>query len=511
MKTHLRNVFRLPGIFVPLFTVVMLGAFLILICNSVNLSTKTAIKEINQKYKINLTLTAKERLEYVRHDDGHVHLENLNEKSINSNILQTINSETFVTDISYTTNPFYVSSRLIRSKEEFDIIQSKVTAGMDFSENISSTIYEVGIIGVSHEQLLGDVFRTFNIDAEITYVEQGSFNNGIIVPKQIYDLYGSSDAIVIGWFMQDAYGFEFEDTNGYYSLSETLLEYISEIKDMPNAPKTIIPISGYYTSSEIENNLILCNMDLWNSIYTARDYYELSENVQNYYRNDICALDEIGINKLNMVSTDASKTSIIIQNFIESGIDSTNFLIIADDYEYKFIMSKLNSIEKFSYVLLMAVIFFSIAIIMIIIIYSAKKRRSEIYTLRTLGENPLKIAATMTAELSIVILFALLFSIIMGNMFGNIVFEYLNFQTHKGVQDTLSNISYVAQLMNDSDMLQLQLENAVTRYLQSEISLVYNTPAHTYISLFGAWALSGVFSFFAFFPCVSHNLMKKGD
>lgn len=510
MKTHLRNVFRLPGIFVPLFAVVTLGAFLVLICNSVNISTKTAIEEINHKYKIDLTLTAKERLEYVRHEDGHVHLENSNEKIINTDILQTINSETFVTDISYTTNPFYVSSELIRSKEQFDIIQSKVAHGLDFSENFSSTIYEVGVVGVSHEQLIDDVFRSYNIDTEITYVKNGSFDNGIIISKQLYDLYESSNAIVIGWFTQDGYGFEFDNINGNYSLSETLLKYISEIKHMPNAPKAIIPISGYYTSSETDNNLIICNMNLWNSIYAARDYYEYSENVQNYYRSDICALDEIGINKLNMVSTDASKASIIIKNFIEAGIDSANFSIVADDYEYKFIMSKLNSIEKFSHVSLTAVIIFSVTIIVIIIAYSSQKRRSEIYTLRTLGENHFKIAITMTAELSIVILFAILFSIVIGAIFGNTICEYLNFQTHKNIQDSISNLSYVTRLMKDSDILQLQLEQAVARYIQLEISLAYDTPAHMYISLFIVWALSGLFSFCIFSLNARRNLMKKG-
>lgn len=510
MKRHIKNVFRLPAVFLPLFAVTVLIIFLVLLCCSVYTSCKNAINEINQTYKINFTVTTKDRWERVRGDNGTVSVVNMNKKIIDTDILTIIHSEQRLSDVEYITNPFYFSTRLLRTEDQFTEIESHVSRGEAFSEKGASSIHEIGVIGCTDEHFLESTFEMLHADFDIIYVD-GSFRNGAILPKELYDFYHSPKNLVIGWFISDGHGIEIAFDGEGYLPSDTLLSYFDELLAAPNAPKKRIPIAGYYTCSDLKNNLIICNMTIWEDIYAAQDYYQLEDGVRKYYCDEHNAIDKIGISQLNMQTEFPRETSDIMVSLINNGIDAQSFTIVADDYNYKFISSHVASTEYLSFAILIAVLVFGVAIILLMLFYAAKKRQNELYTLRTLGESRIRIAVGMGSELSIVILTGVLVGIIAGEVLGSIICDSINRQIQETVRASISNLSQISELMKDSDTIKLQMNSAIEAYMQSNIRLTYTVPQSVYFAIGFTLVLLSAFVFLLFMRKASHTLMRKGD
>lgn len=509
MKSCIRNVCRLRQIFIPLLAVVLCGAFLLLVCGSVKLSAKDATKSVGEKYNIPLTLTVKENFGYVKGDNGRFHRENLNKELIGSGVLKTIGTEKLLSDLSYVTNIFVLPTRIICSEEQLENISHSISQGQGFTQK-QTNLYELNVIGLSSDSLIKEFFGTKAIDAEVSYLRDGGLDNGIIVSKRFYDLYNSPSNIVIGYFKSEAYGFEVTDENGNYVLSEVHLDNIDYCKGMPDAPKATIPIAGYYSSAEKHSNYVICNVKQWEEIYAAKDYYDVSQGAQSFYRNDVSAIDEIGINELDMVLSDASQTASVIKSLMDKGINAESYAIVADDYEYKFVASRLKSTERFSSILLTAVAAFAVALVVIIIPYSAKRRQGEIYTLRTLGKNSYKIAAQMTAEIAVVTAVAILLAVALGGLFGNVLCDRLNLEVQNSAKASVSNLSSVSQLMKDSDVVKAQLEKALDSFLKLDAPLKYTVPLKAYALAFVAWLASVLLSFGIFVKKSKRNLMQRG-
>ncbi len=510
MKRHIKNVFRLPAIFLPLFAVTVLIIFLALLCCSVYTSCKNAINEINQTYNIDFTVKTKDRWDRVCNDDGTISVVNMNKKIIDTDILTIINSEQRLCDVEYITNPFYFSTRLLRTEEQVKEIEAHVSHGEAFSEKGESSIHEIGVIGCTDEHFLESTFKMLHADFDIVYVE-GTFQNGVILPKELYDFYHSPKNLVIGWFISDGRGIEIDFDGEEYLPSDTLLSYFDELLTAPNAPKMRIPIAGYYTCSDLTNGPIICNIAIWEGIYAAQDYYQLEDGVQKYYSDDNNAIDKIGISQLNMQTEFPMETSDIMVSLINNGIDAQSFTIVADDYNYKFISSHVASTEYLSFIILIAVLVFGVAIILLMLFYAAKKRQNELYTLRTLGENRIRIAAGMGFEVSIVILAGVLAGIIAGEVLGSIICGSINRQILETVKASISNLSQISELMKDSDIIKLQMNSAVEAYMQSNIRLTYTVPQSVYFAIGFTWVLLSACAFLLFMRKSSHTLMRRGD
>lgn len=516
MKRIIKNIIRLPGAFLPLFLSAVLAVVLILLCFSVTRSCDEALERIENSYDATLTLTVKKKYDHVLTDKGKYLLMDVNTALIDLDILDIIKAENRLTISEYTTNPYLFQLELIRTDKQLSGIEAEVASGKPFHTAPSRlilphrTVWNISSVGCTDESQLPIALGKASADISVTYRDGMSYGDGVLLSKEIYDFLESPENIVIGWYAVKTSGISnhFSVVDGKYQISNDILDLALKQKDGQSEPRTSVPVAGYF-SAEMMESRIICPPELWETVYRAQDYYQSNSNALNKYRDNISAIDEVGIVQLKMALDSPADAPDVIRSLIDSGIGAEDYLIEADDYDYKFAVSQINGIRGFASGIFLLSVIFGIAATVLLVLYSVKRRHSETYTLRTLGKNEGGIALSVCFEISLVLLAAILTGIALGYVFGSGICARINDAAYRSTVSTAENMSRVAELMQNSESVKAQLEGAVGRYLQTDTSIRFIMPWQLICLLFISWlGLSGC-ALLSSWAAVGGSLMKK--
>ncbi len=511
----LKNIFRLPGTFAPMFLAVFMAVVLILLGSSVCASCDRAKEAVNDSYGVSLTLTLKERFRRVPDSDGKYVLENANESLIDARILDIIESNGGTGSVEYITGKFFFAMELMCPKNAFDAMEAAIASGGSFIGTAEKyvterrTIYDIGVIGCTDAEYVPQALGVNEAELEISYSDGCSFDDGIIIPEYLYELYGHPESIVIGWYVTQTTGKISEDGNGRFVIDENLADRLGELRGMPPAPKETVKVAGYYRCPKDGLNLMVCTPGLWSRIYSAQDYYRSEKNTQNYYRSGVSAINECGLTVVNAALSAPDRTADVIRELVAAGIDADDYLITADDFDYKFAVSQIEGVKGLADTVYAAACGFGAIMTVIMICYSIKKRRGEIYTLLTLGKSKSAAVAGVCAEISAVLLAAVLAGLLAGLLTGNAVCGYINGRMRDEAMATVTNLSRLSDLMVNSEQLRAQLAGAADEYLRSGSEISYGAPSSVYLLFSVFWLCASLSAWIYTNASVSKNLMQR--
>lgn len=506
MKGFLKNIIRLPNVFLTVFLVVLLSTVLILLCNSVYTSCGDAMEKLNRTTEIPMEITLKQRLERVETEDGGYEIVDLNTKLLDGQVLEILRAEERLSDIRYIGNTYYFSAGLLCTEEEYLALENAMAENGSFVLGRQLGFSEVGVAGCTHEELLHEVLGVGKEDLSVTYLPGASPEDGVLLPKALYDGLGQPDLFFVGWYKTESYGLQPDaEIPGY------LLTHFEELKKKPDPPMLPVPVCGYYTCKDGTKAaaVMVAGGDYWQSIYKAQDYYALRDNQQTFVRPDADAFGEAGLSKIEMTTAFPGEVADIISGLMEKGVDGDSYFITASDYEYKFVLVQMESMGNFSGVILYAAILFGILILAVFLAYALRKRQKEIYILRALGREERYIAFSFTLELGAVMLTALLCGVLAAYLWGNGICGMISKQALENANASAESLSLVAQNMANSEILREQMENAARKYAEADFSLTYEASLAVYKWLLAAVAVFSGYAYTLTRRITKRNMMYK--
>lgn len=506
MKDSLKNIFRLPNVFLTVFLAVSLLTVLILLCNSVYTSCISAEKTLNQSTVISVEMILKERLERVETEDGGYEIVNLNTKLLDGRMLKILKAEQRISELQYICNPYFFSVSLLCTEAEYAEIQTALAKGDSFSRNLQLGIYEVGVAGCTQEELIPEALGVAKEDLAVTYLSGATLKDGVLLPKKLYDDLGQPDVFFVGWFKTESYGLQLDA-----EIPDYLLTHFEELKKKPEPPMLPVPVCGYYTykNGAKAAAVMVAGGEYWQSIYKAQDYYTLRENSQTFARPEADAFGEAGLSKIEMTTAFPGEVSDIIGGLMDAGLDGDNYLITASDYEYKFVLAQIESLQNFSGVILYAAILFGVFLLAVFLAYAVRKRQKEIYILRALGRGERRIAVSFALEFGVTMLAAVLCGALAAYLWGNGICSFISQKAMENARSAAENLSPVAQSMANSETLRQQLENAVRKYMETDLSLIYDVASGFCWVLLTAPVVFSVYTFRLTRRITKRNMMYK--
>ncbi len=512
----IKNLIRLPTIYLTFLLIASLSVTGILISISIGKSCITAKNIVNDEYKVSLNLSLKQKFDYVYNETSDKYIFNdVNESLIDDEIIDKIKRTGYINDTNYYTNSYFIESIYILPKAEFENVKKALENGDDipyFNPIVKTTNgYEdhKGVVGVTNEKLLYKALDFNEADLKITYLNNRTFNEyGVLLPKTFYDAYNNPDELVIGWFT---------GLNIFNSESSTIPEHIYEeyekiLDKNIQPPELVIPVLGYYDDSINYNTFILCGLECWKDIYSAYDYYNSNiYDTVDYKKSDIDIIPEIGIKGAVFNLSSPYNALPLINKLIDEKFNFDDYQLVSNDYNYKYAIASIESVEKFVSIFIAAVIIFNCIIILILLRYGIKKRRNEIYILTILGFSKIKILFNFLIETSMIIIISMILGLVIGNIAGNSICYFINEKTFAQAQNTEEEFSRIYEFMKNSDEIKKQISDAKNSFKSTGIELTYNTDIRIYNYLTISFAVLFLYSFILYFITINKNIIKMRE
>jgi len=511
----IKNILRLPGIYVPMTLIVTILTILNLVCGSISESCKAAEQKILSHYKVKMSVVLQDKPSYGMSEFGSKTVINANPETIDEDILDIVSSIEGVSDIDYCTNDFQVYSSYFCSEESYKAFCNNETFSKvdgypmstgGFTENLC--IYGATDI---------DIFLTANsIDEEVfkvTYTNTIDDEYTIILPKGMYIALGEPQYVYIGWYSGKIPIRNYQIVDGkLLNIESHIIQYWNEYANGTSPECTKISVKGYFERSDkLDAMTAICSPAAFEAINVLDEFYypEKTDDGSSAagYKS---AVDEYGIINLRFKIGDPSKAEQIMKDLIDRGITPDNFFISADDYDYKFAVLQTKSVQSFVAIIQVAVWFFTAMIILLMLFYTIKKRRNEIYTLRLIGATDGQIVRNFSIEIFLSILFSVLVGILLSRIVGESVCYILNEYMKTTAEQTSERLSDVFNYMENNDILKAEIEKAANEYLSLGVTVKYNFPKIFCFFVPIAIMLTVVSSFFITLVFTKTNLMKKG-
>ncbi len=261
-----------------------------------------------------------------------------------------------------------------------------------------------------------------------------------------------------------------------------------------------VPVAGYFTDED-NRYFIAASGDQWREIYEGK-------KVENTGAEDTAGNDA-GYVYITATLKDPSKTKELIKELISGAVSADKYTIAADDYSYKFAISRIEGISSFVRVIMYAAVIFGITVVLLFVYYSVRRRSDEIYILKTLGRSKIRVALTVTAEIFFVLLFATLLSCVLSPAVGEALCLTVNERAAYNAAGAVSELSFIAELMIDAEETKAQLQAAADAYSKMGITILYQEDGSIYKWLFAMLAAATAFALFCTAGVASKGLMKK--
>ena len=505
-----KNIFRLPAVFLPIVLTSVAAVILLLLSSAVESSCGEIIDTMGESYDVTVNIKTKVMQEKVLAEDrGKYEVINTNDRKIDSSLMSLLENTVGTQDINFVSNQYSLPTGYIITGDEYDMITEAGKAGEGFTlEDHSFRINEVVLynlfpVAVSNEALLGQVFNSDS--AEIYYREGMGFGDGILLPEPLYRKLNAPETLVIGWYTQNrsGVGLKVKDEDGKIILDYFDVAHILELLRQTPPTPLFLKVAGYHKGAEGNPQAVICDLETWEAIFKTT----------SPYRMDLkgTAIDNFGMEFVDVTLSDAGITSSYMEELMEKGVDGEKFLMVADDYSYKFAVSQIEGIHRFASVLLYASGIFGLLTVILALFYGIRKRKKEVYTYRTLGRSRGRIILSVGAEISFVLLISVALGVACGCFAGDVLCSAINETLRTSAATSAENITKIASIMKNSLELKTQLEGAVEDYLKMGVSLSFNLQKTTVELLFAAWLCLSAAVFAVVGVFTGKSLMKRED
>lgn len=500
MKRILRNIFRLPEIYLPLVAFIVLTVLLLQISFSVWMSAQQTDQELGNAYPASIRLSVKVRNERVIDEKGRTDIINTNTKTIGRELLQQLTDHPDTGNITYYSNRFILPLFQLCPEEAYDNIAHSIAENQPFSLPPRSytdaflTRSDLTVLACNDPALLEEVLGISPGEIRMTYTGQ----SGVLLPKPLYDLWQKPDRLIAGWFAREMVGYRWEQTDAGIQVPASLRMYMEELVRGAAEPALPIAVRGYYeTENALISGMVLCDAESWAALYSA-----------GYDGAD--AHEEIGFALLQADLSSADRAEAVIRDILTTA-SAEDYLLTADDYAYKFAAAQLDGLLTLSRVTFWAAVLFGGVVMVLVIPYSLKRRRGEIYTLRTLGENNFRIKAALTGEFSCTLFSAVLLGMGISAGVGEGICRAVGALTREKAASSVETLSESLAFMKNNTALREQLTQAIDAFSRVDFSIQY-----TFSPALLAAILLGVLFFhlliWGILTAYTHtNMMKKGE
>lgn len=505
-----KNILRLPAVFLPVVLTSVAAVVLLLLSSAVEASCGKIIDTMGKNYDVTVNIKTKVMQEKVLNEErGKYEVINTNDRKIDSSLVSLLEKTEGTEEINYISNKYSLSTQYIITEDEYDMIIETGKTGQGFTlEDHSFRINEVVLynlfpVAVSSEALLGQVLGADS--AEICYRKGMGFGDGILLPEPLYRKLNAPETLVIGWYTQSrsGVGLKVKDEDGNIILDYFDVAHILELLRQTPPTPLFLKVAGYHKGAEGNPQAVICDLETWEAIYNATGIYRMDSKGT--------AIDNFGMNFVEVTLSDSGRTASYMEELMEKGIDGEKFLMVADDYSYKFAVSQIEGIHRFASVLLYASGIFGLLTVILALFYGIRKRKKEVYTYRTLGRSRGRIILSVGAEISFVLLISVALGVLFGYLAGDILCSAINETLHTSAETSAENITKIASIMKNSLELKAQLEGAVEDYLKMEVSLSFNLQKTTVELLFAAWLCLSAAVFAVVGVFTGKSLMKRED
>lgn len=505
-----KNILRLPAVFLPVVLTSVAAVVLLLLSSAVEASCGKIIDTMGKNYDVTVNIKTKVMQEKVLNEErGKYEVINTNDRKIDSSLVSLLEKTEGTEEINYISNKYSLSTQYIITEDEYDIIIEAGKTGQGFTlEDHSFRINEVVLyylfpVAVSNEALLGQVLGADS--AEVCYREGMGFGDGIILPEPLYTKLNAPDTLVIGWYTQNrsGAGLKVKDEDGNIILDYFDIAHIQELLRTDPPTPLFLKVAGYHKGAEGNPQAVICDLETWEAIYKFVGYYRTDFNGS--------AIDNFGMDFAEVTLSDAGETAAYMKELMANGVDGEKFLMVADDYSYKFAVSQIEGIHRFASVLLYASGIFGLLTVILALFYGTRKRKKEIYTYRTLGRNRGRIILSVGAELSFVLLASVALGVVCGYFAGDVLCSAINETLRTSAATSAENITKIASIMKNSLELKAQLEGAVEDYLKMGVSLNFSLPSNVVKLILGAWLCLSAAVFAVVGVFTGKSLMKRED
>ncbi len=432
-----------------------------------------------------------------------------NDRKIDRSLISLLEKTEGTKDINYISNKYALGTEYIVTWDEYEMITEAGNAGEGFTldgqfyrikETVLYTLYPMA---VSNEGLLGQAL--ISDSAEVCYREGMGFSDGILLPEALYTSLNAPETIVIGWYTSNSpsFGMKVRDEDGNIILEpHIMVRVLDALRSDPPEP-LVLKVAGYHKGSVGSSQAVICDLKTWEAIFEVIRYY--SEGLEG------TAIDNYGMNFVDVTLSDAGRTEAYMEELMENGVDGEKFLMTADDYSYKFAVSQIEGIHRFSSVLLYASGGFGMLTVVLALFYGTRKRKKEIYTYRTLGRSRGSIILSVGLEMSIVLLMSAALGVALGYLAGDVLCSAINETLRTSAEASAENINKIASIMKNSLELKAQLEGAVEDYLRMGVSLSFSLPKTTVELILAAWLCFSAAVFAVLCVFTGKSLMKRED
>ena len=505
MKQVFRNLWRLPGIYLPLGLSAAICVFLFLLCLSVRNSCDTAIEQLKDRYDVTLTVTLKERLERERDETGKVQIVNRNERRLDSDVFSLLHSSEREGAVDGFSNPYSFETNQICTAEAYAELLACLETGKPFriggtllyDESLRRPLpcYYLQIVACTDEAYLSEAVPYADGELRTVFREGRKFGDGLLLSESVYRQLGEPAALVFGWY--DLRGWNVQETETGFTVPVHLLaEYVSLLKN-PGTP-LVLPVAGYYSGPAF-SPVVLCGAEEWTELYSFASSDPSGTPA-----------DTIGYRKLRISLPDPSEAGKTISRLVADGLETENYLITADDYDYKFAVSQIAGVRSFVAVLTGTAALLGLLLVLLYLWYAQRKRGEEATVLRALGLRSWRIVLRLAAESGTVLLLGILSGLLAGELFGNAICALVNRLLLADTEKTLENLSATVDFMKNSEAIRARLTQAIALYRNAGVRIEYRVSLQSCLGLLVTWC--GAFLCALPIPIgqVTKNIMKGG-
>lgn len=510
---HLKNILRQPVAHAPLFLLAMLLTAMYLLAAALGEACDAALRSAEDKYSVSVTVSAKPKLTREKKSDKSIYeIVDINSCKVDSRIAEIVDAGSEFTEKSYISGSFVIGTDLLGNAGEISELRRRIASGE------SGTVDSIGVytasgtllrsasaVAASDESCIAEALGIDPDGLVVSYRDGRTYRDGVVIGEALYKALGCPADLALGWYAERSVAPNIIKSEGEgYVFADVFWQNVyGTLLKLPREPMVTVPVAGYYRTEENEDRGIVGVIEYWETLYRATDYYQVTNNLQHYYRDDVSGADEIGYIRYSAKLRSPGEAEDAIRALIADGIDPDSYLISANDHDYKFAVAQVRSIRDLAVAVYLASIVFGIVAIALCMLLAIKRRTGEMYTLCTLGAWPTGVALSVSLEVAAVLFVGALAGCLLGEVAGGSLFAAVGNSMDKAAVGTIEKLSEFSVHMSNGGEAVAQLQTAIENYKKASLSFDYVREPKYYLHVLaacGALTLLGIMAAAAAMP-----------
>ena len=146
----------------------------------------------------------------------------------------------------------------------------------------------------------------------------------------------------------------------------------------------------------------------------------------------------------------------------------------------------------------------------LIIVYALKRRRGEVYTLRSLGEKAFRIKGRMIVEFLMVMVLGILVGTVLAQAFGGSICSAINETALANAAASTQRLSESLELMENNEALRAQLTEAIDAFRATDTYIRYHGSPMLLLAILAATVPFTVLIYGILTRTTKRSMMKRG-